>query len=151
MRPWFFVSVGLLAAVLLWIGVTQVITWGTGVLDLLHYGNPRTSQVDAVVGQGDSPGHPSHFLALNLRGQIVIIEFPAGDPSKARDFALSSILSPHADQVVITLRFLDVSHNGLPDMIINAGGAQTFLVNAGGTFRPPTPAEQQQILQALSL
>jgi hypothetical protein len=46
---------------------------------------------------------------------------------------------------------VDVDHHGKPDMVIEAGGAQTFLVNAGGTFRPPTPAEQQQILRALSL
>jgi hypothetical protein len=150
MRPWFFVGVGLLLAILLWIGVSQVIAWGTGVLNLMHYGNPRTYQTDAVVGQGDSSQHPSHFIALNLHGQVVIIDFPAGDPSKAREFALSSILSPNADQVVVTLRFLDVNHNGQPDMIIAAGEAQLFLVNAGGTFRPPTPAEQQQILRTLA-
>jgi hypothetical protein len=83
-------------------------------------------------------------------GQEPIIDFPASDPSKAREFALSSILSPHADQVVVTLRFLDVNQNGQPDMIIAAGEAQMFLVNAGGTFRPPTPAEQQQILRTLA-
>lgn len=122
---------------------------GTGVLDFIHYGDPRTFQTDAVVGQGDSPQHPSHFIALNLHGQVVIIDFPAGDPSKAREFALSSILSPNADQVVVTLRFLDVNHNGHPDMIITAGEGQIFLVNASGTFRPPTPAEQQ-ILRVLA-
>jgi hypothetical protein len=51
----------------------------------------------------------------------------------------------------VTLRFVDINHNAKPDMIIEAGGEQTFLVNAAGTFRPPTPAEQQQILRALSL
>jgi hypothetical protein len=151
LHPLFFVGVGLLFAVLLWIGVTQVIAWGNGVLDLLHYGNPRTYQTDAVVGQGDSLLHPSHFVALNLRGQVVILDFPAGDPARAREFTVSSVLGPHAEQVVVTLRFVDVDHTGKPDMIIEAGGAQTFLVNAAGTFRPPTPAEQQQILRALSL
>jgi hypothetical protein len=76
----FFVGVGLLLTVLLWIGVTQVIIWSTGVLDLMHYGNPRTYQTDAVVGQGDNAGHPSHFVALNLRGQIVILDFRLAIP-----------------------------------------------------------------------
>jgi hypothetical protein len=150
-HPLFFLDVGLLFAILLGIGVIQVIAWGTGVLDLMHYGNPRTYQTDAVVGQGDNALHPSHFEALNLRGQIVILDFPAGDPARAREFTVSSILGPNAAQVVVTLRFVDVNHTGKPDMIIEAGGAQTFLVNAAGTFRPPTPAEQQQILRALSL
>jgi hypothetical protein len=73
-HPLFFIGVGLLFAILLGIGVIQVIAWGNGVLDLLHYGNPRTYQTDAVVGQGDSLLHPSHFVALNLRGQIVSVQ-----------------------------------------------------------------------------
>src|SRR5260370_35615801 len=106
--------------ILLWIGVPQVIAWGNGVLDLLHYGNPRTYQTDQVVGQGDSALHPSHFVALNLRGQIVILDFPAGDPARAREFTVSSVLGPHAEHVVVTLRFVDVDHPGTPDSVIEA-------------------------------
>lgn len=149
-HPFLFIGIGLLAALLLWIGVSSVIAWGNGIWDQLRYGNPRTYQTDAVVGQDDTTQHPSHFIALNLHGQIVILDFPAGDPTKAREFTVSSILGPNAAQVVVTLHFVDINHNGKPDMIIDAGEAQTFLVNADGTFRPPTPAEQQQILQALS-
>jgi hypothetical protein len=147
--PSFFVVLGLLLTILLWSGLTQLITWGSGVLDLVRYGNPRTYQIDAVVGQGDSAQHPSHFLALNLHGQVVIVEFPAGNPARAREFLLPGILGANADQVVVTLRFLDVAHNGSPDMIIDAGSVRTFLVNAAGTFRPPTAGEQQQILAFL--
>lgn len=148
-HPLFFVGVGLLVTIVLWIVIAQIIAWGTGVLDLWRYGNPRTYQVDAVVGQGDSAQSPSHFLVLNLQSQIVIVDFPAGDPSKAREFVVSSILSQNSEQIPVTIRFLDVSHNGRPDMIIRAGGAQAFLVNTGSTFRPPLPAEQQQILRTL--
>jgi hypothetical protein len=144
-----FVAIGLLSALLLWIGLTWLMAWGSSVLDLLRYGYPRTYQVDAVVGQGDSPEHPSHFLALNLHGQIVIIDFLAGDPARAREFTIPGILGPNADQMVVTLRFLDITHTGEPDMIITAGGVETFLVNTAGTFRPPTPDEQQQILTFL--
>ncbi|HEU5382561.1 MAG TPA: hypothetical protein VFV38_44705 [Ktedonobacteraceae bacterium] len=133
----------------LWVGVTQAVAWGTGVLDLMRYGSPRTFQIDAVVGQGDSPHHPSHFIAINLHSQVVVLGFPAGDPSRAREFEVSSLLGRNADQMVVTLRFLDVNHNGKPDMIIDAGEAQAFLVNANGTFRLPTPADQQQILRVV--
>jgi len=148
-RPLVFVLIGLLSALLLWIGLTSLMAWGSGVLDLLRYGYPRTYQVDAVVGQGDNAAHPSHFLALNLHGQIVIIDFLAGNPARAREFTIPGILGPSADQVVVTLRFVDVTHTGRPDMIITAGGVETFLVNAAATFRPPTPDEQQQILTFL--
>ncbi|HEU5380738.1 MAG TPA: hypothetical protein VFV38_35390 [Ktedonobacteraceae bacterium] len=147
-RPLLWLSGCLLLTVLLWIGITQVIAWGTGVFDLMRYGNPRTFQMDAVVGQGDSPQHPSHFVAINLHGQIVILDFPVDDPSRAREFEVSSLLGQNADQVVVTLRFLDLNHDGKPEMIIDAGETQTFLVNASGTFRPPSPSEQQQILRA---
>ena len=37
-HPMVFIRAGLLLALLLWIGVTQVLAWGNGVLDLLQYG-----------------------------------------------------------------------------------------------------------------
>jgi hypothetical protein len=43
-----------------------LLAWVNTSLDDLHYGRPRTFQVDAVVGHGDSAATPSHFLALNL-------------------------------------------------------------------------------------
>src|SRR5260370_37756509 len=111
LHPLFFVGVGLLLTILLWIGVTQVIAWGNGVLDLFHYGNPRTYQTDQVVGQGDSALHPSHFVAMNLHGQVVILDFPAGDPARAREFTVSSILGPHTEQIVVEQRIVDLNHN----------------------------------------
>lgn len=146
LHPLFFVGAGLLAMILLWMGLMQVIAWGTNTYNTLIYGYPRTFQVDAVVGHNDSPQHPSHFIAVNLHGTINIIEFPGSDPSRARLLVSSSSLGPDADQAVVTLRFVDLKHNGKPDMLVDIGGVQSVLVNDGSTFRVPTPAEQQQIL-----
>ncbi len=149
-RPWFFIGLGLVAIILLWIGISQAVTQITNEYNNVVYGNPRTYQVDAVVGQGDDAQHPSHFLAVNLRGIVTIIDFPAGDPGRARVLATTSVLGPNADQAVVTLRFIDVNHNnGRPDMLIDIDGVESVLINDQGTFRPPTPAEQQQILNAL--
>jgi hypothetical protein len=148
-HPLFFVGLGLLATILLWIGVTQLIAWGTNEYNTIVYGYPRTFQLDSVVGQDDSPQHPSHFIAVNLHGTVTIIEFPGGDPSRARELVSSSVLGPDGDQAVVTLRFVDLNHNGKPDMLIEVGGVQNVLINDGKTFRVPTPAEQQQILQDL--
>lgn len=148
-HPLFFVGLGLLTTILLWIGFTQLVVWGTNEYNTIIYGYPRTFQIDAVVGQDDNPQHPSHFLAVNLNGTVTIIEFPGGDPSRARELVSSSVLGPDGDQAVVTLRFVDLNHNGKPDMLIDVGGVQNVLVNDGKTFRMPTPAEQQQILQEL--
>jgi hypothetical protein len=81
-----------------------------------------------------------------LHGTVSIIEIPAGDASRARMLASSSVLGPHADLAVVTLQFIDVSRNGHPDMLINVNGVQSVLINDGASFRPPTQAEQQQVL-----
>lgn len=148
-HPLFFVGVGLLATILLWIGMTQLIAWGTNAYNTIVYGYPRTYQIDATVGQGDSVQHPSHFVAINLHGIVTIIDFPGGDPSRAREFVSSGALGPNSEQAVVTLRFIDLNHNGKPDMLITTGGVQSVLINDGSTFRVPTPTEQQQILQEL--
>jgi hypothetical protein len=140
---------GLIAMIFLWVGISQVVTWGTNELNTLKYGDPRTFQIDAVVGNGDSAQHPSHFLAINLHGAITILEFPAGDSGRARVLATTSVLGQNADQAVVTLTFIDVNHNGRPDMLIDIDGVESVLINDQGTFHPPTPAEQQQILHAL--
>lgn len=149
LHPLFFVGAGLLIAILLWVGLTQLMIWGTNEYNTLVYGYPRTFQIDAVTGQGDSLQHPSHFIAVNLHGTVTILDFPAGDPTHVRELASSSLLGPDADQAVVTLRFVDLNHNGKPDMLINVGGIQSILVNDGSTFHVPTLSEQQQILQQL--
>jgi hypothetical protein len=149
MHPLLFVGLGLIVTLLLWVGISQLMAWGTNEYNTIVYGSPRTFQIDAVVGQDDSTLHPSHFVALNLRGEVTILEFPAGDPSRARVLASTSVLGPNADQAVVTLRFIDMNHGGRPDMLITIDGVQSILVNDGKTFRPPTPAEEQQIFQHL--
>lgn len=144
-----FVGLGLVVTLLLWVGITQLVSWGTDELNTLKYGDPRTFQIDEVVGGGDSTQHPSHFLAVNLRGQVTILEFPAGDPGRARVLATTIVPGPNAAQAVVTLAFIDVSHNRRPDMLIDIDGVESVLVNDQGTFRLPTPVEQQQVLNAL--
>jgi hypothetical protein len=148
-HPLFFVGIGIIAMILLWTGITQLLAWGANEYNTLVYGYPRTMQVDAVVGQGDSAQRPSHFVAINFHGTIVILDFLAGDPQKMREFEITPSLGPMSNLDPVMLRFVDVDHNGKPDMLVNVGGVQSVLVNDQGTFRQPTPAELQQILGIL--
>jgi hypothetical protein len=86
------------------------------------YINPRTSQVDAVVGQGDSTLHPSHFIALNLHGQIEIIDLPAGDASHAKIYLGPHLYGPDAALVPVTLQFVESQHPHQPDMVVRFQG-----------------------------
>lgn len=112
--------------------------WGQTIWDDLHYGRPRTFQVDAFVGH-ETGTVPSHFIALNLHGQIEIIELPGGDPKQAKIYMGPRIYGPGADLVPVTLRFVDPTHTHHPDMLILFQNAQVEYHNIQGTFRPPTP------------
>ncbi len=122
-----------LAAVLLG---QLVVGWMTVARDDWHYGRPRTFQCDAVVGHADSPAQPSHFIALNLRGHIEVIELPGGDPSRTRIYQGPQIYGPGADLVPVTLQFSDPGHTHHPDMFVLFQGTQVVFHNRDGTFRP---------------
>ena len=131
-------SVYLVTMTALVIGLYGLGTWWQGVRDRWTYGYPRTYQVDAVVGHNhDSRAHPSHFIAVNVRGQLEVFELPAGDPTKVRVF-LGPILSGNdADQVVVTISFVDVDRDGTPDMVLRYGDSAEVFSNKDGTFLLP--------------
>jgi hypothetical protein len=131
------IGIGMMLAVVVVFLGQLVIGWiGTAWNDL-HYGYPRTSQIDAVVGQGDSTEHPSHFLALNLKGQIEVIDLPAGDASRARIYLGPHLYGPDADLVPVTLQFVESQHPHQPDMVVRFQGQQIVFRNAQGSFHTP--------------
>ena len=136
-------GIGMIAMLVLWVVGSLLLAWGLARYDDLRYGNPRTYQADAVVGHGgDSPAHPSHFIAVNLNRQAIVVEFPAGSQSGAMSYVVPYyILGPGGDMTPITLEFRDVTGDGKPDMIIHIhlqSQDQTFVfVNDGAKFRSP--------------
>ncbi|HET8846581.1 MAG TPA: hypothetical protein VFN35_34285, partial [Ktedonobacteraceae bacterium] len=83
------------------------------------YGNPRTFQTDAIVGHNDNVRNPSHFIAVNLHGQVIIVEFPGGDPSKAIDYIGPALVGPGDDLLPVTLTFSDMNHDSRLDMVVH--------------------------------
>jgi len=151
LHPLAYLGVGMIAMfALLWL-LSLAISWWNSTMDDLHYGRPRTFQVDAVVGHGDSTATPSHFLALNYNGRVEVIEFPAGDASRARIYIGPQLYGAGADLVPVTLSFVDVRGIHLPDMLVHLhyrgwfGFADTeqqlVYVNELGGFRPARPDE----------
>lgn len=159
LHPLVYLGVGMIAMfALLWL-LSLAVSWWNSTMDDLHYGRPRTFQVDAVVGHDDSTATPSHFLALNYNGRVEVIEFPAGDASRARIYIGPQLYGAGADLVPVTLSFVDVRGNHLPDMLVHLhyrgwlGFADTeqqlVYVNEQGGFRPARPDELPAIERSL--
>jgi len=138
-RLWsLYLVTGILALTALVVGLNILGSWWQHMQEDWTYGYPRTYQVDAVVGHNhDSRAHPSHFVALNLGGQVEVFELPAGDPTKVHVFLGPMILGNGADQVVVTVSFADIDHDGTPDLILHYGGSEEVFYNKGGTFQVP--------------
>lgn len=149
-HPLFWLGVGTLLLLGLWVGVTQLAIWGTNKLNDLRYGYPRVFQMDVVLGHQDSTTHPTHLLALNLHGEILLEEMPGGDVSKARSYILTSLAGSGSDLLPVTAQLLPHPNRpGQPDLVVQVGDTVVLMINDQGKFRPPTPAERQQLLSLL--
>jgi hypothetical protein len=83
-HPLFWIGVCGVFLVLGWMGLNVLSSWYQGVQDDWTYGKQRHFEIDAVVGHGDSVNSPSHFIAENNNGQIIVIELPEGNVAKAK-------------------------------------------------------------------
>src|SRR5258708_39126967 len=108
----------MIAMLALWVVGSSALAWGLARYDDLRYGNPRTFQIDAVVGHGDDAAHPSHFIAVNLHRHIVIVEFMAGTPARGTNYSGPYLFYPGGDFTPVTLRFCDVIGHSLPDIVV---------------------------------
>ncbi len=96
--------------------------------------NYPLSWAEAVVGHSDSAAHPSDFLALNIRDQVIVYEFRGGSSSSVIAYFLPPVLFSGNDQTVPALSFSDRNHDGKIDMILNVAGLQHVYYNNGSQF-----------------
>ena len=149
-HPLLYLGVGMIAMLALWTLLTMAVSWWNTTWDDIHYGRPRTFQVDAFVGHNESAGTPSHFIAINLKGRIEVIEMPGGDGSKARIYLGPQLYGQGDDLIPVTLSFADVNGDHLPDMIIHFGTTRIVFINDQGGFRPLRPEERLPVEQFLN-
>lgn len=132
----FFVGVGMVIAVTVWIASAYIGNWWTLHQEDATYGYPRTYQVDQVVGHEDSRGHPTHFIFLNLHGRVIIIEIPGGNTAHARIYSSTGIIGDPSGLIPVTAEFKDVNGDGKMDMIVKVGDQQFIYLNDGTQFKP---------------
>jgi hypothetical protein len=122
-----------------WIALTQLGTWWTNQQNQWAFGYPRLFQTDAVVGHGDSPSHPSHFIAINLDRQIIVIEIPGGNAAKAKIYIGPTLIGDGQELIPVTVTFEEGAKPGKPDMYIHIGDQVIVFLNDGTKFVAPSP------------
>lgn len=141
-HPLWYLGLGMVAMLLVWQGVSALGQWWHLHSDDATYGRPRTFQLDAVVGHNhDSAATPSHFLLLNLNRHIEVIEFPAGDGSKARIYLGPTIYTDGGELIPVTGECVDVNGDGKPDLIVKIEDQRIVWIKTGDGFRPLKPGE----------
>lgn len=141
------VGVTMVILVILWMVGSAALAWGHQRLDDLQYGNPRTFQIDKAVGHDDSLKTPSHFIALNLHSQIIVVEFMGGNPQKAINYVTPVFIAgSNSDQAPVTLEFRDANGDGKLDMLVHihlSGQDQvSVFINDGKKFRPSNTSDK---------
>jgi hypothetical protein len=126
--------IGMTITIILIMSFSLASTWWSTYQDDLHYGRPRTSQMDAVVGHGDSASNPTHFIFMNLRRHVQIIEIPGGDPSRSRIFIGPTLYGDGQDLTPVTGEIRDINGDGKPDLIVHIQNQQVIFINDGTTF-----------------
>lgn len=114
------------------VAIIEIPRWWQGWQDNVHYGYPRVSQMDAVVGHNDSPANPTHFIFLNLHGQVLITEIPGGDVSRTRGFKGPTLIGAGQDLLPVTGEIRN--EDGRLDLIVHIQDQAIVYINDGSTF-----------------
>ncbi len=144
-RPFVIVIGAAIAMLLLYLLTSALVGWLGTKADDMQYGRPRTFQLDAYVGHGETAGSPTHFVAINLNHQIDIIELPGGDVSKARAISGPYLFGNGEDLTPVRLQVRDVNGDNKPDLLVEIKNEQVVYINSGTDFHLMTAAERTTV------
>lgn len=124
-----YVGIALFAVIALWQGLNGLAYFWQQKQDDWTFGKNRVFTTDAVVGHNDSPQNPSHFIAVNDKGNIYVIELQGGDTSKSRIYNITTI-EGNTNNPPVVLFFQHLTRSGRVDMIVQIGDpGNTFDIN----------------------
>ena len=138
-RNWFvFVGVALLVMLVGWVLISLLSIFVQRKMDDWTYGNPRTYQTDQSVGHN---GRASHFIAINLHGELEVIETQKNHPEVTKIYNIVTL--PEDQQYLpVTLTFQDLRGSGRLDMLVHYGDTEIPLYNDGTQFQMQPPPNQ---------
>jgi hypothetical protein len=128
-------GLGMIVMLLLVLLISAIANWWNTYQTDQKYGNPRTYQVDAVVGHNDSNQNPSHFIFENLHGHVLIIEISGGDPAHVHTYTGPILLGDGAALAPVTGEFDDETGKGTIDMVVHVDKQRLVYLNDGTQFK----------------
>lgn len=138
----------LLAILAIYVLMSAVVEWAQVGIDDLRYGRPRAMHLEGFVGHsGETATQPTHFIALNLDRQVMVVEIPGGDPAQVRSFAGPYLFGANEDLTPVLLSLHDVDGDGYNDLLIDVRNERVIYLNRDGSFRLPNAEEQQLLMQ----
>lgn len=134
----FWVGVGaVFILVVYWVGGQVIMALSGRLVQTQNCSSANVCIVKARVGFGDS-ATPSYFTGQNVNGNVVIVECPAGDCTKAVSYVPFAFMGDNPDQQTFTLSFAVTTDSGKQDMILTfTDGKRIVLVNNGSEFVLP--------------
>jgi len=139
-----------IASLATYVLLSAAVQWGHVKMDDLQYGRPRTMQIDAYVGQNETEGVPSHFIAMNLNRRVTIVEMQGGDPSKVNTIIGPYLFGQGEDLTPVQISAQDVNGYNKADLIVSVKNEQLLYLNDGTTFKLATPDERAAIEKNLA-
>jgi hypothetical protein len=138
-RIHWFVFVGLAIFIMTfgWIAFNAASAWIQTRMDDFTYGFPRTFQADANIGHY---GRESHFICLNLWGEVEIIETQKGHPESSKIYRVV-VLPVDQATVPATMSFSDINGDGKVDAIVRVGESEIPMYNNGTGFQSQPPGK----------
>jgi hypothetical protein len=133
-----------LALLALAVVAQTALTWAQRRLDDWRYGFPRQVVLEAIVGHRDE-ATPTLIQAVNLYGQIVVVEFPGGNVTRTAVLAGPQLVGHDAAYVVPRLALRDLDGDGHVDLLLTLKGETVVYLNRNGEFQPPSPETLAEI------
>jgi hypothetical protein len=115
-----YAGIALFAIIAIWQGLNGLAYVWQQKQDDWQFGKNRVYITDAVVGHNDSPQNPSHFIAVNDKGNIYVIELQGGDTGKAHIYNITTI-EGNINNPPVVLFFQHLTRDGRVDMIVQIG------------------------------
>ena len=140
-----YITTAVIAAVALYMALSALVSWGISKYDDMRYGTTRTFHTDVVIGIDDSVTNPTHFVAMNINRQVVVMQIPGGDTSKTRIINGPYLFGGDEDRTPVLLNFNDVNSDGMQDMIVNVKNEALIYLNRGDHLSLMTPEERTTV------
>ena len=117
-----------LILVMLYLVIGWLYSLGVAGYNRWSYGPTPTYHLDAVVGDDDSPAYPTHIVAMNVHGTVVVEVAPAGDFSKVATYVMPQLNAPgwgSLDDVIVTLEV--AGRGSTPNIVVHLMGGPDLL------------------------